>query len=167
MFKVGLFLLGLLNTVYGRIRRNEIKKAKVMIKKIRIDMIFDSITRNCWKSGIQYETLMKNAEILDIKLKGRKEVVLIRFHKADMIFIEDYERFIIEMEVHGVKRGTYITTGVFEGKIIKINSKVYSLSRQVKVIDFFDFIKSQLGLYGIASEVFKSKKLRFYKYFPS
>lgn len=138
-----------------------------MIKKIRIDMIFDSITRSCWKSGIQYETIMKNAEILDIKLKGRKEVVLIRFHKAEMIFVEDYERFIIEMEVHGVKKGTYITTGVFEGKIIKTNNKAFPHSRQVKVVDYFNFIKSQLGMYGMAAEVFKTKKLRFYKYLPS
>lgn len=165
-FKVGLSLLVFFNIIYSRLRRNEIKRAKILIRKIKTEDVFDSITKSCWKSGIQYETLIKNPDMLDIKLKGRKEVVLIRFHKIDMVFSEDYEKFILRMEVNDVKKGIYITTGVFEGKIMKMHRKIFHLHRSVKEVDNFNFIKSQLGLYGSATEVFKNNKLKFFKYLP-
>jgi hypothetical protein len=163
---VGLLLLGHLNNIYSRLRREEIKKAKVLLKKIETDIIFDSITKSCWKNGIQFETLMKNREILEIKLKGRKEAVLFRFHKIEMIFLEDYERFVLNMEVCGAKRGIYITTGVFEGKILKNYKKIFPFYGTIKIIDNFYFIKSQLGFFGTSEEVFKRKNLKLFKYLP-
>lgn len=160
-------MFGLIDIIYSRLRRNEIIKAKFIIKKIRTDTIFDSITKSCWKYSIQYETLLRNQEILDVKLKGRKEIILFRFHKVDMVFIEDYQRFTNNMEVHGVKRGVYITTGVFERKIINEFKKIIPVYRPVKMINNFDIAKSKLGLFGTSAEVFKHSKLKLFKYLPT
>jgi hypothetical protein len=162
-----MYVLGLLNKAYYRLRKSEISKAKSMLKRVKVDFIFEGLTKSCWKNGLEYETLMKNNEVLEIRVKGRKEEVLIKFHKANMVFLEDYERFLLMMETLGIKKGVYITTGVFEGRIIRNNKKAFPFTNNVKIEDNYAFIKSQLGIHVSAADVFKNKKLTFYNYLPS
>jgi hypothetical protein len=159
-------LFGLLKFIYTEVRKNEIEKASIMIKKLKTDHVFNSITKSCWKYDIQYETVIKNGEILELKLRGRKEAVLIRFHKVDKVFLEDYQRFTTNMEVHGVKRGIYITTGDFEDCIMKHYKKGIPFFRPIKLVNSFDLIKSRLGLHGSAGDVLRCKKIKFFRYLP-
>ena len=138
-----------------------------MLKKIKIDTVFDAITKSCWKHGLQYETIIKNNEVIEIRLKSRREQVLFKFHKTDMVFVDDYEKFVLKMELLDIKRGVYITTGVFEGKVVKNYRRVFPFFNNVNIEDNVDFIKGQLGLWGKAAEVFKYKKLNFYRYLPN
>lgn len=153
--------------LYYKLRKKEIDKAKVVLKKIKMDMVFNAITNNCWKNGIQYETLIKNNEVLVMKLNGKKEVVLLKFHKSDMVFAEDYERLVLIMDELGIKKGIYITTGVFEAKIIKNLKKPFSTFHNIKIENNLAFIRGQLGLTGKAVDIFKYKKLTFLNYLPN
>lgn len=151
--------------MYYKLRKDEIAKAKYMLKRMKTEVILDIITKCCWRYSIQYEILIKNLEILEIKLKGSNETVLLKFHKSGMVFHEDYEKFLLAMDVHGVRRGIYITSGVFEGRILKQHKNVFS-KKKVIIQDNFHFIKGQLGLKESAHNVFKLKKIDFFKYLP-
>jgi hypothetical protein len=149
------------------IRKDEIKKGKMMLRKVNIDTVFNTLTKDCWKNRIQYETILKNDSFLIIKLIGRRQKIIFKFHKADMVFIEDYEKFLGFIGNHNASKGIYICTGVFEGKVEKDLVVNFPLINNVKIEDGFHFIKRQLGLGGKAIEVFKSNKLSFLVYLPS
>jgi hypothetical protein len=148
------------------LKKNEIRKAKLFLKKIRIETIFDILTKNCWKYDIQYELLIKKEDMLIIKLRGNKEYILLIFHKTDLVTIDEYTKFNILANCHRVTKAIYITTGCFHEAIQNEYKDVLSFFCNVKLENGFRFIKGQLGLYGKAVKVFKYKKLDFFCYMP-
>jgi hypothetical protein len=144
------------------VRRKEAIKAKNMLKKIKIDTIYEILTKYCWKYGMQYDILYKSVELMIIKLCGRREVVLISFSKADIVHMKEFEQFIMKINMYKGNKGIYITTGIFEESIEKSYKQF-----DMELVDGFHFIKSQIGIASNAEEVFKYNKFKFYRYLPA
>jgi hypothetical protein len=144
------------------VRRKEAIKAKNMLKKIKIDTIYEILTKYCWKYGMQYDILVKNVELMIIRLCGSKEVILVSFSKAEIVYVKEFEQFTMQINMYEGNKAVYITTGIFE-EGIENNYKQFD----VELVDGFHFIKSQIGITSNAEEVFKYNKFKFYRYLPS
>ncbi|WP_125152870.1 hypothetical protein [Clostridium rectalis] len=159
-------MLNLYKKIYFSARRQEIVKAKSILKRIEIEDILNNISKVCWDSGIEYEIILKNSQQLFLKIIGKRESILFKFSKKDMIFIEEFENFIGELYKNDINKAVYITTGVFDMNIRK-RCSVMPTYRKIKLIDKYDFIKDQLGIYGKAEDEFKVNRLKLFKYLPS
>lgn len=155
----------LLNIVYFILKKKEIKKARIRIKKIPIDDILKLIIKNCEDRSVRYKILEKNHDTICIDLFGKKEKVLLKYHKSDMVFREDYNEFINKLKREHVDKGIYITTGLFEAEIHKNENKLLYL-KKILLDDYYCFFKKQIRLFGKADTVFDKKQLNFYRYLP-
>lgn len=151
-------MLELFNNIYFRLRKNEIQKGKIRLKRVRTDKVLKILTKSIWKENIQYSVLIKTSEVLIIKLKGKKEEVIIKYHRCDMVFADYVQDFIAILNGNDVKKGVYITTGVFERGIS---------NKRVKLEDYKHFLKYQIGILGKIDEIIKKDRLKFFKYLPS
>lgn len=159
----------LLDALYFKIKRNEIKKARYRLRKINIEAILRLIIRNCEEKDIKNEILEKRHDYILVKLYGKKEKTLLKYHRTDMVFSEDYNEFLNKMKKEHDNeeaiRGVYITSGIFETQIHKNENKLF-FRKKVILDDYTYFMKKQLGLRGKTVNVFKQRKLNFYKYLP-
>lgn len=157
----------LYSSLIYRIKRKHMEKAIMKFNKINIDTVFNIIEKNCWEYGIQYQLMIKTPFVLEIILIGRKQTKYLRFHKTYMVFKEDYIRFESVVKDADYSKAYYITNGVFEGNIEKLNhqSLLWSATR-VKLISNVDFLIHQQWLSEPYNSVFKFKKLDFYRYLP-
>ncbi len=153
------------NYLYYAKNKKRIELSKSKLKRITIDTVYEIITKNCWKYGIQYEVVVKNKELLDIRLQGSKTSKLIRFHKNNMVFIQDYNNFKSLMYVLEVKKGIYITTGVFEEKVFKANHNFFN-DKSIKLEDNFDFIKKQIVMNPKHKNHIVYQYIDFQRYLP-
>ena len=151
-------LNGVLLKLYLKIRKNEVEKSKAKLKKMNIDIIFQCLTKDCWRYGIQYDVVIKTEDYFIIKIFGRKKDVLIKYHRTDIVFLEDYNRFLYEVNLNDSQKGIYITTGIFNFR------KSNLFSHKVIIQDNIDFIKYQLGFSATVQEVFYRKRIKFFKY---
>lgn len=155
----------LLDGIYYRLRKEEIEKANIIFKKIKIDTILKNLTKNCWEYNIQYETIIKTSSVLIIKLVGMKETVVFKYRKTDMVTKTDMELFMSELDENRAKKGVYITTGRFEERK-NMSIKDWILKKDIIFQDNFTFIKKQLGLKGKAIKNFNEENLKFFKFLP-
>lgn len=159
----------LLDALYFKIKRNEIKKARYRLRKITIEAILRLIIRNCEEKNIKHEIVEKRHDYILIKLCGRTERALLKYHRTDVVFSEDFNEFLNKMRKEHANekavKGIYITSGIFETQIHKNENKLF-FQKKVILDDYTYFMKKQLGLRGETINVFKQKKLNFYKYLP-
>lgn len=155
----------LLNTIYCKLRKEEIEKARTKFKMIKIDTILQSLTRLCWKYNIQYEVIIKTSDMLIIKMIGMQETVVFKYHKTDMVLKEDIDLFMNEIDENSACKGIYITTGKFQ-KIEGIQSKDITAARDCILEDGTAFIRRHIGIKGEARRSFKIDMLNFFKYLP-
>lgn len=150
-----------------KIKKRHIEKAKAKFNKITVDAIFNIIEKNCWEYGIQYQLMIKTPLVLEILLIGRKETKYLRFHKTYMVFKEDFIRFQNLLKDTEYNKAYYVTNGVFEGCIEKLNhqGKLWGGSK-IKLINNLDFLVHQQWMHQPYNSVFKFKKLDFYRYLP-
>lgn len=149
---------GVFLRLYLKLRKDEVEKAKAKLNIMNIDTIFQCLTKDCWVYGVQYDVVIKTQDYFIIKLFGRRKDVLIKYHKTDVVFSEDYDRFLYEVNLNESQRGVYITTGVFDFKISKF------FNNKIIIEDNAHFIKYQLGFYATTKEVFYRRKIKFFKY---
>lgn len=154
-----------LDFIYYGLRKKEIEKAFIKIKRVKIDTILQTLTKLCWKHNIQYEVFIKTSDLLIIKLIGHKEMILFKYHKATIVARNDIDAFMNLVDENKASKGIYITTGEFSAKR-KINHKSLFSKRDIIFEDGSQFIRRQLGLKGMASDAFKGSKLKFFKYIP-
>lgn len=159
-------MLSIKDIIYCKMRKKEVRNLKRTIKYLKVDTFYEALTKGCWKFGIQYSILAKNNDTLEIKLCRGKKGVVIKFHKTLMVFMEDYERFLAALSRNSTSRGIYITTGVFEYKIINSYRRGISFDKKVKLEDMFSFGRGQIGLWGKSEEILSAKDLKLYKYLP-
>lgn len=155
----------LFDRIYLRFRKDEIEKGKYRMKKIKLDNILQCINKECWKINIQCSVILRTNDAIILKLEGVRETILLKYHRTDMIFVEDFDRFINILKSYKVNKGVYITTGVFEAKIAKITNH-FLFGNRVKLEDNFRFLKRQLGWKGKTEDTIKNNKLKFYHYLP-
>lgn len=157
-------MFGVVDRVYTNMRRNEIHKAKWILRKIKINMVEDIITNACWKFGIQYKIVFKTSNIILMDLKGNKTHFILEYHRCNIVEMKNFNIFINVMFQYNVDKGIYITTGTFENKIVKLCDDANFAN--VRLVDNFKFIKEQLGICGRAADIFKKSRLNFYRYLP-
>lgn len=163
---VGYYMINrLLNLIYFTLKKKEIKKARIRMKKISIDDILDLIIKNCEDKSVEYKILEKNHDTIAIDLFGKKEKVLLKYHKSDMVFKEDYNEFINKLKREHVDKGIYVTTGLFETEIHKRENRLLYL-KKIVLDDYYCFFKKQIRLFGKADAIFDKKQLNFYRYLP-
>lgn len=155
----------ILNSLYMKFRKKEVSRARLKLKKIKTDDVMQCINKNCWKYGINDEIVLKNNDVLVVRLSGKNRSTIIKYHKVDMVFWDDFLKFLNEIDSYEVKHGVYITTGVFENSILK-NYRYKVIDKKIKFVDGITFIRYQLGLKGKVSERIAKNKLCFMKYFP-
>lgn len=151
--------------IYFKLKKRDIEEGKNNIRKIKIDNILNCITKNCWKYNIQYQVILKNNDILIIKIIGKSESILLKYHRVNMVFLFDFDSFINCIDYYNVKRAIYITTGQFHDRITRF-FKGRSNKKDILLEDSFNFIKYQLGVTGKGKEILNNEKLKFFKYFP-
>lgn len=156
----------LLNKLYYTVRKKEVEIAKRRLRKINIDVILKCISKSCWKYNVQYEVILKTAEILVIKIKGKKSNLILKYHICDLVFMEGYNSFMDYLFIYNRCMGIYITTGVFESKAIRASNSIF-LHNKIRLENNITFIRKQLGLFGKANQIFKYRKLRFDRYLPN
>lgn len=150
------------NCIYYKLRSEEIVKAKKKLRKTDITFVFNTIAKICWKNNVNYKLLFKNENILSMRLKGSFESVIIWFHHTNIVNIEDYNRFIIEVENNKSQKGVYITSGNFVNHIFKMNN-----DNKILLEDNKSFLIKQLGLNFSTDDIFNKKYLNFYRYMPN
>lgn len=153
------------NTVYVKMREKEVGIAKRRLQRIMIDSVFQSISRSCWHYGIKDEVLIKNHEMLLIKLTGKKNTSILKYHKTDMVFLGQFEKFLLDMECNEVSKGIYITTGTFH-RNVKRYCNLFSSIENVQLVDYSEFLIKQLGLLGSAADTIKKERISFMEYMP-
>lgn len=152
----------LIDSIYLRLRSEELIKAKKKLKKIDITFVFNTISRVCWKNNIKYELLYKNKDILSMRLKGNFESIIIWFHHTNLVNMEDYNRLLFEVEENRSHKGVYITSGNFMDYIYKINN-----DNKIVLEDNRSFLIKQLGFNFNTDDIFKKRYLNFYRYLPN
>lgn len=128
-------------------------------------MVFKNLTKNCWIYGIQYEVIIKDRLTLEIKLIGKREKILLKFNKTLVVFKEDYNSFIDLVDLMEVDKAYFITTGVFQAEIYKLNSWKLSYPK-VFLEDSKAFLKRQIWSKKKYNEHLKYDKLDFNRYLP-
>jgi hypothetical protein len=159
--------LDVFDKLYSLIRKEELKKSETMLKKMKIETLFDILSKDCWEYGIQYDVLLKRTDTLEIKMKGRKQHIVLKFHKTNRVSLESYLRFLRILTLSEGQRGVYITTGVFEEHIWEQHKRKGALEKRVIIEDSFHFLRSQIGLANNSEDIFINNRLMFYKYLPN
>ncbi|MFL0268541.1 hypothetical protein [Candidatus Clostridium radicumherbarum] len=158
-------MANILDSLYYQLKKDEIEKASTILKMIDIETIFQNLSKLCWNYNIQWETIIKTNYLLKLKLSGHNQVVMLKYHKTDMVTLEQIDLFLNELDKTKANKGFYITTGKFERKNKK--NLRFSLNKKDLILeDSLIFIKNNLGLIGKAKDDFMIKKLNFYKYLP-
>ena len=124
------------------------------LKNIKINKIYYTISKNCWKYDVQYVLIYKDKDLLDVVLIGEKYEYYLRFEKSSMVDKQKIEEFKDILKQYNIQRAIYITTGVFYKKTL-MESYGFPLSK-LWLRDGNDFIKDQKSI----------DKINFYKYFP-
>lgn len=154
---------GLFDFIYFKIKIKEIKKAKYRLRRLKINTLLNLLITNCKEKNIIYNVLEQTKSEMLVELIGSKEKILLKYDRADMVFEEEYDNFIDKIKKAKINKGIYITTGLFQGGLH--GSRVI-FNPKVILQDYTCFMKSQLGLRGKTIDIFKNKKLNFYKYLP-
>lgn len=159
----------MINNIFSQIyfenKSEEIRRGRSKLKRMKIDSIIRILDKNCKMKGVEYVILEKNYNSVSLHLKGKYKENLFRYHRTDMVFKEDYEEFLNAMKNQGINKGIYITTGVFEAGLHKRENRTWFF-KKIVLEDYRYFFKRQLGLRGRVSDLFKNKKISFYKYLP-
>ncbi|MCY6957035.1 hypothetical protein [Clostridium brassicae] len=156
-------LKGIINLIYFKFRKKEIKKARYRLRRLKIGTILNIIMRNCKEKQITCNVIEENRLELIVELIGKKEKVLLKYDRRDMIFHDEYYNFVANLKKIGVEKGVYITCGLFEGNIHG-NRNIFH--KQIALYDYAYFIKNQLGLRGKTIDVFRNRKINFFRYLP-
>ncbi len=157
----------LYNRLYSYIKKKHLEKAMAIFAKIDMKTVYDIITKNCWEYGIQYILLMKTPFVLEVGIIGRRDRVLIKFHKTQKVYSYDMISFREFFLASDYTRAYYITTGSFHKEHKEGSWNLSFLGRrQVKTISSKDFLIRQEWMTQPYYSHFKYKKLDFYPYLP-
>lgn len=155
----------LFDSLYWLLNGKEIHKASTILKRIRIETIFQRLSKLCWNYNIQCETIIKTNNLLILRLIGPKETILFKYHKAEVILRCEIDIFLNEIDENYATRGYYISTGIFEKYG---NESIQNLFRKKDLITESGkaFITNNLRGFGKAGENFTLNRINFIKYLP-
>jgi hypothetical protein len=153
------------NGLYYKLRKEEIDRATIKLKRMKIDTMLQNLSRICWKNNVKYHVIIKTGEVLTILLSGYSERVVFKFHKADLVSRKEMDLFLNEIDEYRAQRGFYVTTGGFE-KIKDYKIRKLPLKKDTSFEDNIMFLKGQLGISKRLSENFTETKIDLFRYLP-
>lgn len=156
----------LFNKIYLKLHFSEIKIAKLILRKVSIEDIYSNISKSCWLYGIQQQIILKNSDRLIIELISisKKHRLILEYHRCEMVFEDDYDIFENYLCRYDVKKGVYITTGIFEEYLFKKSR--HNFQNNIKLIDGTDFVIKQLCINKNTNGRINKNTLSFLKYLP-
>ena len=130
--------------------KKRIEKNQVIdkIKSMKINEIFNKLTRDAWKSNVQYKVIYKDQRKLDILLMGSIGIYFFKYEKIESITSKEIGEFEKQVKNLNVDKGYYIITGETLD-----NNLIYS---KVVTEDIIQFTKHQKNY----------KNINFYRYMP-
>lgn len=129
---------------YLKLKKDEVYRVKSKLKRINIEMITENITKNCWNYNIDYNIILKNSDLVIIKLSGSERTILFKYHKKEKVLLQEYKTFLEYLNQYDIERGIYITTGVFDEKVNKYTDNIYY--KKVQKVDGIKFMKKQFSI---------------------
>lgn len=159
-------MIGLFNKIYLKLHFKDIKISKLILRKVSIEDIYLNINKSCWLYGIQQQIILKNSDRLIIELisASKKHKILLTYHRCEMVFEDDYDMFENYLYKYDIKKGIYITTGIFEESLFK-KSK-HNFEKNIKLLDGTDFVIKQLCTIKNPNGRISKKTLNFLRYLP-
>ena len=129
-------------------RKDNTSELVEKIKNMKINDIFNKLTRDAWKSNVQYKVIYKDKSILKLILMSNRNAYFFRYEKIDIIREEEVKAFITNVKELEVDKGYYIVTGRIESNILTPSKIVLE--------DILQFSKYQKNYNSIS----------FYRYMP-
>lgn len=156
-------ILHFIDTVIFKIHKDRIEKGLIFLSRISINKVNKIIAEECHQKSLKYNVLNKKNNAVIFKVKKRKKVYLIKYHKTLAVNKLDYNNFLDLYSKSGAKKAYYITTGVFLQDVYNANYNVFS-SKPIILVDGINFVTRDKKLY--LSKSFSSSNLSFKRYFP-
>lgn len=152
-----------IDTIIFRLYKNRIEKGLILLNRISLNKIHKIIAEECRKNSFKYRIISrKNNEII-FKVKKRKKVYIIKYHKTLAVNKFDYNNFFDLYNRTNAKKAYYITTGVFLQDVYNTNYNIF-LGKSIVLMDGLKFIIKNKKLY--LNKNFSLDNLSFKRYFP-
>ncbi len=156
-------ILRLINTVIFKIHKDKIEKGLIFLSRISISKVNKIITEECHQKSLKYNVLNKKNNEVIFKIKKRKKVYMIKYHKTLAVNKLDYNNFLDLYSKSNAKRAYYITTGVFLQDVYNANYNLF-LNKSIVLVDGINFVTRDRKFY--LSKSFSLNNLSFKRYFP-
>ncbi|MDO4534896.1 MAG: hypothetical protein Q4B63_03690 [Clostridium perfringens] len=152
-----------INTVIFKIHKDKIEKGLIFLNRISISKVNKIIAEECHQKSLKYSVLNKKNNEVTFKIKKRKKVYMIKYHKTLAVNKLDYNNFLDLYNRSNAKKAYYITTGVFFQDVYNANYNLFS-NKPIILVDGINFITRDKKFY--LSKSFSSNNLSFKRYFP-
>lgn len=129
-------------------RKDNTSELVEKIMGMKINDVFNKLTRDAWKSNVQYKVIYKDKNVLKLILMGNRSTYLFMYEKIAKIKEDEVTAFITSVKELEVDKGYYIITGTIESDILTPSKIVLE--------DIIKFSKYQKNYNSIS----------FYRYMP-
>lgn len=129
-------------------RKDNTSELVEKIMGMKINDVFNKLTRDAWKSNVQYKVIYKDKNVLKLILMGNRSTYLFMYEKIAKIKEDEVRAFITSVKELEVDKGYYIITGTIESDILTPSKIVLE--------DIIKFSKYQKNYNSIS----------FYRYMP-
>lgn len=129
-------------------RKDNTSELVEKIMDMKINDVFNKLTRDAWKSNVQYKVIYKDKNVLKLILMGNRSTYLFMYEKIAKIKEDEVTAFITSVKELEVDKGYYIITGTIESDILTPSKIVLE--------DIIKFSKYQKNYNSIS----------FYRYMP-
>lgn len=129
-------------------RRDNTSELVEKIMGMKINDVFNKLTRDAWKSNVQYKVIYKDKNVLKLILMSNRSTYLFMYEKIAKIKEDEVIAFITSVKELEVDKGYYIITGTIESDILTPSKIVLE--------DIIKFSKYQKNYNSIS----------FYRYMP-
>lgn len=156
-------ILHFINTVLLKLHKDKIEKGLIFLNRISVNKINKIITEECHQKSLKYRIISKKNNEVTFKIKRRKKVYIVKYHKTLAVNKLDYNNFLEIYDKNNAKKAYYITTGVFLQDVYNINYNIF-FNRPIILVDGINFVVKDKKFY--LSKNFSSSNLSFRRYFP-
>ncbi len=132
----------MLKSFYVLMNSKNIEKSLMKFRKISIKKVSQIIIKECIKEKLNYEIIEKNNSEFIVEISSSRKKTLIVFHKALVVTIYDYYKFIRLIQDREIDKGVYITTGVFQQDVYNMAETDRFINR-IKLLNGKDFVVKQ------------------------
>lgn len=129
-------------------RKDNTSELVEKIMGMKINDVFNKLTRDAWKSNVQYKVIYKDKNVLKLILMSNRSTYLFMYEKIAKIKEDEVRAFITSVKELEVDKGYYIITGTIESDILTPSKIVLE--------DIIKFSKYQKNYNSIS----------FYRYMP-